>query len=133
MYLLDTNLCIAALRRPAARVAARLRKHKVEELFLSAVTVAELFHGAWRSSRPAENAEVVRRFIGPFECLPFDHDCAEHAGEIRAQLDGVGTPIGPYDVLIAATARAHRLTLVTHNTREFQRVVGVRLEDWEDA
>lgn len=77
--------------------------------------------------------ELVRLFTEPFECLPFDAVCAEHAGEIRAQLSASGAPIGPYDVLIAATARANRLTLVTHNLREFQRVVGVKLEDWEAA
>lgn len=131
MHLLDTNVCISILRHPGAHADARLRKLEVGDVFLSAVTLTELIHGAWRSSRPAENIETVRLFVEPYECLAFDADCAEHAGEIRAQLAASGTPIGPYDVLIAATARAHRLTLVTHNTREFQRVVGLKLEDWE--
>jgi len=131
VYLLDTNVCIAVLRRAGCPAAARLRRCDPGEIRLSAVSVAELLYGAWRSSRASENVALVKRFAEPLECLPFDSACAEEAAVIRAQLAAAGTPIGPYDVLIAATARVHGLILVTHNTREFERVAGLRTEDWE--
>jgi tRNA(fMet)-specific endonuclease VapC len=78
-----------------------------------------------------QNLDLLRRFLAPYVCLPFDDLCAEHYGLIRADLERAGAPIGASDLLIAATARAHDLVLVTHNVREFSRVVGLRLEDWE--
>lgn len=98
---------------------------------MSAVVKAELYYGARRSRRVAENLEVLRRFFQPFVSLPFDDLCAEHYGVIRGQLEREGRPIGPNNLLIAATAVAHDLVLVTNNTGEFSRVAGLAIEDWQ--
>ena len=95
------------------------------------MVVAELLYGARRSQKPADVALQVRQFCGRFHSLPFDDDAAERCAEIRSHLATAGTPIGPIDVLIAAIALANNLTLVTHNTREFSRVPGLMLEDWQ--
>lgn len=102
-------------------------------MLLCSVVKAELYHGARRSSRVGENLALLRRFFQPFISLPFDDRCAEHYGQVRSELEREGRLIGPNDLLIAATARAHELTLVTHNTDEFARVSGLLLEDWESG
>jgi tRNA(fMet)-specific endonuclease VapC len=131
MYLLDTNVCIRFLNEATGPVVFRLRQHAPSEIRLSAISKAELLFGARRSARAGDNLRLLTRFFAPFICLPFDDACAEHYGVIRADLTARGQTIGPRDLLIAATARAHDLTLVTHNRREFSRVVGLELEDWE--
>ena len=130
-YLLDTNACIHALNGSSAALVERLRAETSQEIALSAITRAELLYGARHSSRVTENLRLLARFFAPFASLPFDDRCAEHYGAMRADLADRGRPIGPNDLLIAATARAHDLTLVTHNVREFTRVVGLKVEDWE--
>lgn len=92
---------------------------------------AELLHGARKSARPASNLRLLERFFTPFRSLPFDDACSEQYALIRADLERTGKPIGPYDMMIAATALAHGLTLVTHNAGEFARVAGLKWEDWE--
>ena len=92
---------------------------------------SELLYGARKSARVDENLRLLRRFFGPLVSLPFDDRCADEAGLIRLDLERSGRPIGPNDLLIAATARAHDLVLVTGHTREFGRVPGLRIEDWE--
>ncbi len=131
MFLLDTNANICLLNGSSPVLASRLREQAPDEIYLSAVVKAELLYGARHSARIAENLELLKRFFGPFASLPFDDRCAEHYGLIRADLAKQGDPIGPNDLLIAAMARAHDLTLVTHNTREFSRVLGLRVVDWE--
>jgi len=131
MYLLDTNACIRILNNSSVSLVGRLRQHDPSDIRLCSVVKAELFYGARRSSQVSENLCLLQRFFAPFICLPFDDRCAEHYGLIRVDLERAGTPIGPNDLMIAATARAYDLVLVTHNTREFSRVVGLRLEDWE--
>lgn len=131
MYLLDTNVCIHILNRSHAGVARQFRLHAPRTLTLCSVVKAELLFGARRSSRVEENLRLLEVFFAPFQSLPFDDRCAEEAAQIRAQLAAQGRPIGPHDILIAATARAHDAVLVTHNTGEFARVTGLRLEDWE--
>lgn len=131
MYLLDTNACIRILNNSSAPLVARLRAEDPSIIRLCSVTKAELLFGARRSARIAANLRLLERFFAPFVSLPFDDRCAEHYAAIRAELAGRGKPIGPNDLLIAATARAHDLVLVTHNTREFSRVVGLRIDDWE--
>ncbi len=98
---------------------------------MSAVVLHELYCGAFKS-QPAEN-NVARVDALQFPVLELDRDDARHAGEIRAQLASKGTPIGPYDLLIAGQAKARKLTLVTHNTKEFNRVPGLKVEDWKKA
>ena len=131
MYLLDTNACIRVLNGSSERLVTRLRSHAPSEVRLSSVTRAELLFGARRSARVAENLRLLASFFAPFVSLPFDDACAERYGVVRASLAAAGKPIGPNDLLIAATALAHDLTLVTHNVREFSRVPELGIEDWE--
>lgn len=92
---------------------------------------AELTYGAYHSAKPSQNLRAITRFVEPFISLPFDDNCVDGYGRIRSDLARLGTPMGPYDMMIAATAVSHNLTLVTHNTNEFARVTGLLLEDWE--
>ena len=131
MFLLDTNVCIRILNGSSPPVAARLQATNPAEVRLSAVVKAELLYGARKSTRIDDNLRLLRRFFIPFVSLPFDDRCAEEAGLIRLDLERSGRPIGPNDLLIAASARAHDLVLVTHNRREFGRIPGLRVEDWE--
>jgi len=133
MYLLDTNACIRVLNGTSAPLIARLRSHAPSDLRVSSVTRAELLYGARRSARVAENLRLLTGFFAPLVSLPFDDACAEEYGALRATLAAAGRPIGPNDLLIAATALAHDLTLVTHNLREFSRIAGLKIEDWERA
>ncbi len=127
-YLLDTNAVVALIRGHAGFLS-RMKKHAPADFGMPAIVAHELFCGAYRGSRQAEN--IARVDALQFEVLDFDKADARCAGELRAALAGVGTPIGPYDVLIAGQAWARDLTLVTHNTREFRRVSQIRVEDWE--
>jgi tRNA(fMet)-specific endonuclease VapC len=126
-YLLDTNTVIAILKGDLS-VLARLRAHLPADFGLPSIVAHELYYGAYKS-RQAE-ANLARVEALQFEVLSFDAEDAQHAGQIRAQLAAAGTPIGPYDVLIAGQARARQLVLVTNNVREFARVDGLRVEDW---
>lgn len=130
-YLLDTNVCVEYLRNASGTVATRLISCVPDEIRLCSVVVAELVYG-WRHSKagPAQ-AAVLHRFLSEFESMPFDNAAAMIAGEIREQLASQGTPIGPYDLQIAAIAIANGLTLVTHNVKEFSRVAGLTVEDWQ--
>lgn len=92
---------------------------------------AELFYGGWRSNNPQRTLEIQERFLAQFISLPFDDAAADVYGRVRARLADLGTPIGLNDLQIASIALANNLTLITHNTREFSRVEGLQLEDWE--
>lgn len=131
MFLLDTNVCIRILNGSSAAIAGRLQSTRPADVRLCSVVKAELLYGARKSARIDENLRLLRRFFAPLVSLPFDDRCADEAGLIRLDLERSGRPIGPNDLLIAATARAHDLVLVTRNTREFDRVPGLRVEDWE--
>jgi tRNA(fMet)-specific endonuclease VapC len=131
MYLLDTNACICILNGSSDALVTRLRERTPREIRLCSVVKAELIYGAYHSARAAENLRLLERFFEPYESLPFDDRCADSYGRIRSDLQRSETPIGPNDLIIAATAVAHRLTLVTANTREFGRVIGLALENWE--
>jgi tRNA(fMet)-specific endonuclease VapC len=129
IYLLDTNTCVYAIKRDP-RVLRSLQEHSPDDFGVSAITVAELWFGAAKSSRPRETRSSVDAFLKPFEVLPFGGEAAEEYAEIRLQLERAGRPIGERDLLIAATAKSRRLTVVTHNVREFGRVSGLNVEDW---
>lgn len=132
IFLLDTNFCVTYLRRGSSSlVAANLSAAPAGSVVLCSVVVAELIFGAYRSANVNETLGRVREFCGKFASLPFDDAAAEEYGRVRAHLAGLGTPIGPNDLMIAAIALANGLTLVTHNTAEFQRVPGLLLEDWQ--
>ena len=128
-YLLDTNTCIYAIKREP-QVLRRLQEGSPDDFGVSAVTVAELWFGAAKSSRPQSTRASVDAFLKPFEVLPFAGEAAEEYGEIRLQLEKAGQPIGERDLLIAAIAKSRRLTVVTHNVGEFSRVAGLKVEDW---
>jgi len=133
MYLLDTNACIRILNGTSQALIERLRATPPSRIRLCSIVKAELQYGARHSAQVAKNLRLLEDFFGPFVCLPFDDRCADHYGVIRAELSRLGLPIGPNDLLIASTAVAHDLVLVSHNAEEFSRVVGLQLEDWEAA
>ena len=130
-YLLDTNTCIRYLNRRSASIIRRMDAESPEDIVVCSVTRAELIFGAMKSNSPEKTRAAQREFLEPLATLPFDDAAAEHYGRIRAQLETAGTPIGPNDLLIAAIALTHNLIVVTHNTREFSRVNGLKIEDWE--
>ena len=130
-YLLDANAVIALLNDTTSPIARRVRRYAPRDFGVSAVVIHELSYGAFRSQRVEQN--VARVDALQFSVLEFDEEDARQAVQIRADLASKGTPIGPYDVLIAGQARARELTLVTHNTTEFRRVPGLKLEDWKGS
>ena len=130
-FLLDTNACIRILNGSSPQVVKQLEKLDPADVTISAIVKAELTYGARKSRHVAANLRLVDAFFEPFICLPFDDRAADVYGSIRADLEREGRPIGPNDLLIAATALAHSLTLVTHNTSEFNRVPGLSIADWE--
>jgi tRNA(fMet)-specific endonuclease VapC len=112
-------------------VQVRLAAHTPTDIALCAVVVAELRYGAESSADPPKEHAKVDVFTAQFVSLPFEDTAARRFGEIRHALTSAGTQIGPYDTMIAAIALAHDLILVTHNTKEFSRIAGLKLEDWE--
>ena len=131
MYLLDTNTCIGYLKGRAVGVKRRLETVPRADVFVCSIVKAELFYGAMKSSNPQRTLAQQLEFLNRFVSLPFDDSSALIYGRVRAQLALAGTPIGPYDLQVAAISLANNLTLVTHNTREFRRVEGLQIEDWE--
>ena len=129
-YMLDTNICIYLIKRRSAEVVRRFLAQDPAELCISAVSYAELMHGVEKSQAPHKNRLALRLLLSPLAILPFDSRAAEEYGRIRAALERRGAPIGPMDLLIAAHARAAGLTIVTNNTREFDRVDGLTVENW---
>jgi tRNA(fMet)-specific endonuclease VapC len=131
MYLLDTNACIAVLNGSSQPLIARLQSHNPGDILLCSIVKAELIYGAYYSSRAADNLRLLDRFFEPFISLPFDDACCDAYSRIRSDLAREGTPIGPNDLLIAATAVANDVTLVTANSTEFGRVAGLQIDNWE--
>lgn len=127
-FSLDTNAVIA-LMKGQREVVDRMREHGVDTIGLSSIVFHELHFGACRSDHMA--ATLARLDALPFKVMDLNRDDACAGAEIRSQLERLGTPIGPYDLLIAAQAMARDLTLVTHNTSEFQRIPGLRVVDWQ--
>ncbi|GAA3102104.1 type II toxin-antitoxin system VapC family toxin [Rhizobium viscosum] len=129
-HLLDTNAVIALIGRKSDRLTTRIFESEQGSIALSTIVVHELYYGAHKSARIEHNLETLRLFLADFSILDFDRNDAFVAGEIRSALAAKGTPIGPYDVLIAGQAKARGLILVTNNVGEFNRVAGLRIEDW---
>jgi tRNA(fMet)-specific endonuclease VapC len=127
-YMLDTNAAIGMTGRNAG-ILATARQHRQEDIGISAIVAHELFFGAYKGQRTTQNLARINKLR--LQVLEFDKEDAMDAGEVRAELAAAGTPIGPYDVLIAGQARGRGLTLVTHNLREFSRVRDLHIEDWE--
>jgi tRNA(fMet)-specific endonuclease VapC len=131
MWLPDTNVWIRFLNPRPSPVKTQFSRYAVADIFLCDIVKAELYYGAFNSSRVEANLALVDELAQYFPGIGFDELCARQFGEIRARLKQAGTPIGPYDMQIAAIALRHELVLVTHNTKEFARVAGLQLEDWE--
>ena len=129
-YMLDTNVCIHAIKKKSWTVIANILRHDPDELCISAITYAELMHGVEKSQEPKRNRIALTLFLSSITILEFDSYAAEEYGKVRAELEKNGTPIGPMDTLIAGHARAEGMTLVTNNTREFRRVEELDVEDW---
>jgi tRNA(fMet)-specific endonuclease VapC len=130
-YLLDTNVCVMYLNGRSAAVRDRIVALPTEDIAVCSVVKFELFYGAMRSNNPTRTLQRQQEFLGQLVSLPFGDEAAIIGGQIRATLANAGTPIGAYDLQIAAISLANNLILVTHNTREFERVDGLPLEDWE--
>ena len=128
-YMLDTNMVIYTIKNRPEKVRRMFNQHE-GQMCISMVTLGELIYGAERSARPEHSLAVIEGFAARLGILPFESGDANHFGQVRAELAAAGTPIGPYDAMIAGHARARGLILVTNNLREFQRVPGLRLENW---
>ncbi len=129
-YMLDTNICIYVIKHKPPEVIKNFLRHATDELCISSITYGELMHGVEKSQAAERNRAAITLFLASIAILPFDHYAAQEYGEIRADLERRGTPIGPMDMLIAGHARACGLILVTNNTREFFRVENLEVEDW---
>jgi len=130
MYLLDTNICIYFMKNSYPTLTERILLHDPSEFAISAITIFELEYGAEKSKWGEKTRNNLRMFLAPFTILPFDSSDAVIAGRIRGQLEGKGTSIGPYDIQIAAQGLARNITVVTNNSKEFERVPGLRVEGW---
>jgi tRNA(fMet)-specific endonuclease VapC len=130
-YLLDTNVCIRYLNGQSEDLLHHLESKSPGEIALCSIVKAELLYGVAKSARPEKNLERLSYFMMGFQSLPFDDDSVQAYAKVRAELERAGKPIGPNDLLIAAIAIASELILVTHNTKEFRRIKGLSLEDWQ--
>jgi tRNA(fMet)-specific endonuclease VapC len=129
-YLLDTNICIYLIKRRPSEVLERFRQHSPQNVAISTITLFELQYGAEKSQYQQRSEDALAKFLLPLNLINIDHSSAIEAATIRAQLEKKGMLIGPYDLLIAGLARSRSMTLVTNNTKEFERVVGLHLENW---
>jgi tRNA(fMet)-specific endonuclease VapC len=129
-YMLDTNICIHIIRQKPLTLVSKLTSLPAADVVISSITLSELEYGVAKSSTPQQNRQALDTFLVPITVLDFDYDSAIIYGGVRAGLEKRGTKIGPLDTLIAAHALSRKLTLVTNNVREFQRVPGLIVEDW---
>ena len=127
---LDTNIVVFYLKGMYPNVLTHLQARRPDEILIPEIVRAELLFGTAKSQQKQRTLERIHAFLAPYERLPFVGDAVEHYADIRADLESRGQGIGPNDLLIAATTRAHGATLITHNTKEFQRVAGLNIEDW---
>ncbi len=130
MYLLDTNICIYFMKDRYPLLSQKILAHSPSEFLISSITVFELEYGAEKSNWGDRTREKLAMFLAPFTILPFSSDDAVSAGRLRGYLEKQGTPIGSYDVQIAAQALTAGVTLITHNVGEFSRVPNLKVEDW---
>lgn len=130
MYLLDTNICIHVMKNNFPALTERLLSIDPEKVAISSISLYELEYGAAKSNWGERTRENLYAFLSPFTILPFDAKDAACAGRLRALLAKQGSPIGPYDIQIAAQGYARGLTVVTHNIKEFSRIPGLKVEDW---
>lgn len=132
-YMLDTNICVFVLRNKANQainVINNIKEHKAIDICISAITYAELMHGVEKNVNPEKKRLALMLFLSSISVLDFNQDAANEYGKIRADLEKQGNVIGTMDMLIAAHAKSKGLTIVTNNTKEFGRVIGLQIEDW---
>ena len=132
-YMLDTNICTYAIKHKSREVIERLKEHNPSEICISSVTYAELIHGVEKSKEVDKNRTALTLLLTDIEILPFDISATEGYGEIRAELERKGTSIGPLDMMIAGHAMSLGYTVVTNSIKEFDRIEGLRLENWIDS
>jgi tRNA(fMet)-specific endonuclease VapC len=132
IYLLDSNVCIMHIKGRSPSIDRHLEYLETDKIAVCSVVKAELFYGSLGSNNPQKALNLQTNFLSQFVSLPFDDSCTEVYAKIRRDLTKLGTPIGSNDLQIAAIALANNLILVTHNVREFSRVEGLRVEDWEE-
>jgi len=130
-YLLDTNACIQFITGRSIPLKEKIQSLDISSLFICSIVRGELEYGARKSNNPEKTLSLLRSFTSRLQEIGYDTAAAEKFGIIRANLEKKGTPIGPYDMQIAAIALANNFTLVTHNTKEFKRINDILLEDWE--
>jgi tRNA(fMet)-specific endonuclease VapC len=130
VYLLDTNTCIYIINRHPQNIVNKVALHSPRDIKISAVSVAEMEYGASKSSYREKNRNALKNFLSSFEIIPFDTKDAEIYGIIRAELERKGEPIGPYDMQLAAQALGRNYIFITNNTKEFDRIKNLKLENW---
>lgn len=129
-YMLDTNICIYLITNRLPELRERFNE-VAEQICLSSITFGELHYGVEKSARRDENLNALERFAARLDVLAFDDAAAAHYGQLRAELERAGTPCGQHDIQIGGHARSRGLTVVTNNMREFARMPGLRVENWD--
>ena len=129
-YLFDTNICIYLIKKHPLEVLERFRQHSPQDVAISTITLFELQYGIEKSQYRQRSEDALTKFLLPLNLINLDRSSSIEAAIIRAQLEKKGMPIGPYDLLIAGLARSRDMILVTNNTKEFERIVGLHLENW---
>jgi tRNA(fMet)-specific endonuclease VapC len=129
-FLLDTNICIYLIKNRSHEVLEKFRKYKPKDIAISSITVFELEYGIQKSQYPEQSRKALSKFLIPLNMVMFDEAAASESAVIRAELEKRGTPIGPFDLLIAGIAQSMDMTLVTNNIKEFNRVKKLKLENW---
>ena len=129
-YLLDTNICVYLIKQRPKEVLERFMQLSPKDVAISVITLFELQYGVEKSRYKQRSEEALAKFLLPLNIIDFDRSSAMEAASIRAQLEEEGTPIGAYDLLIAGLARSRDMTLVTNNTKEFERIAGLKVENW---
>jgi len=132
MYLLDTNICIFAIKKRYPLLLEKIKRN-ISEIHISSLTIAEMEYGVSNSRYPERNRLALMEFISPFTILPFEESDAIPYGILKTQLKKSGRIIGPIDMLLSGQAIANQLTLVTNNTKEFRRVPDLKIEDWTQS
>ena len=129
-FMLDTNICIYIIKRKPPDVIERFKKTEISQIGISSITLSELLYGVSKSSKPEQNQMALIQFVAPLEILPYGDEAAHCYGDLRAQLEKQGTPIGSLDMLIAAHALSINCTLVTNNEKEFVRIQNLKIDNW---
>ncbi|MBW2566163.1 MAG: type II toxin-antitoxin system VapC family toxin [Deltaproteobacteria bacterium] len=129
-YMLDTNICMYIIKQKPQNIIERFRQTQVSEIGISSITLSELEYGVMKSAKPEQNKLALAQFVAPIEISAYDDVAAQHCGKIRARLERQGTPIGSFDMLIAAHALSINSVLITNNESEFGRVSHLKIENW---